>query len=231
MPSRRSRHSSAVDSAVGSRLGAVTGPDATADLWFAWVGDHVAEVDSFAERFLSPEEIGHRNAYRSRAAAERFVVTRSLVRTVLSAILDIPPRELRVSRTDLGKPIVSGGVHFNVTHSGNLVLLAVCGQRDVGVDVERRREVARVPALVARWLTLAERRDYEDMVQRGVDVSDAFLRIWSVKEARLKALGVGIAGAAGAAPRDSAVLRLDDFLDRLVDPHHQQRYVGAIAFA
>lgn len=232
MPSKPLRPSSAPDDAlVGARLGTVAAPSAVADVWFAWVGDHVGEVERFSREYLSAEEADHLRQYRSRAAAERYVITRSLVRIVLSDHLGIPPREIRVSHTDTGKPVVTENVHFNVTHSGDLVLLALSEQRAVGVDVERRRDVARVAALMERWLTDAERHECARLTKRGATLSDAFLRVWSLKEARLKALGVGIAGASSS-PHDTVdVIPLDELLDALAGHHDQLGYVGALAFA
>jgi 4'-phosphopantetheinyl transferase len=222
---------SAEASEVGARLGTVAGPAAVADVWFAWVGDHARDVDRFTRKYLSSDEGARLPKYRSREAAERYVVTRSLVRIVLSEHLGVAAREIRVSHTDTGKPVVAEGIHFNVTHSGDLVLVALSEQRAVGVDVERKREVERVRSLMQRWLTDSERYDCEHLTATGATPSEAFLRIWSLKEARLKALGVGISGASGAPLHTVDVLPLDSLLATLADQHEQQSYVGALAFA
>jgi 4'-phosphopantetheinyl transferase len=201
-----------------------------ADIWLAWVGDHVRDVDDFSRRFLSPGECERLESYRSRASAERYVVTRSLVRTVLGEHTGVAPRDLRVRLTPAGKPEAEG-VHFNVTHSGEVVLLAVCDERAVGVDVERRREVARVDALIDRWLTVGEREELAALRARGLELSDAFLRVWSLKEARLKALGVGISGAAGAEMGRVVAQGLDQLLESVARDTDDQGYVGAVAFA
>ena len=217
--------------AVGTLLGSVATGGSEAELWIAWVGDHPADVDRFSRDFLSGAERDHLTGYRSRAAAERYVVTRSLVRVVLGKRLGIEPPQLRVNRTDTGKPVVTEGIHFNVSHSGDLILLAISETRAVGVDVERRRAVDRVSALVERWLSDVERREFETLCENGASTSDAFLRVWSLKEARLKALGVGIAGAATAALTTVDVRPLDDLLDALSGQHVGSGYVGALAFA
>jgi 4'-phosphopantetheinyl transferase len=216
---------------IGMHLGTVNVSSAAADLWFAWVGDHARDVERFSRDFLSPEEHAHLLEYRSRESAERYVVTRSLVRIVLSDHVRLPPRAIRVSRTDTGKPVVSEGIHFNVTHSGELVLLALSVHRPVGVDVERKRVVARVDKLVQRWLTDPERTELTRLTGRGLSSSDAFLRVWSLKEARLKALGVGISGASRAVLDTVEVRPLDALLDSLSSQREGQAYVGALAFA
>lgn len=216
--------------AVGQLLGSVATGGSEAELWLAWVGDHPADVERFSREFLSRDERDHMSGYRSRAAAERYVVTRSLVRVVLGTRLGIDPARLRVNRTDTGKPVLTEGIHFNVSHSGDLILLAISDTRAVGVDVERRREVDRVAALVSRWLSDAERRDFDRLCERGASSSDAFLRVWSLKEARLKALGVGIAGAGTAELTTVDARPLDDLLDGLTGEHVGTGYVGAVAF-
>jgi phosphopantetheinyl transferase len=213
---------------VGERLGVVASSDARAEIWLAWVGDHARDVDDFSRRYLSSVECERLGSYRSRASAERYVVTRSLVRTVLGERTGVAPKELAVRLTPTGKPEAEG-VHFNVTHSGEIILLAVCDDRPVGVDVERRREVLRVQALIDRWLTPLEHDELRVLRERGLDDSDAFLRVWSLKEARLKALGVGISGAGGAELRRVSAQGLDDLLEPI--GRDADGYVGAVAFA
>ncbi len=208
----------------------MTGATVAADIWFAWVGDHARDVDRFSRDYLSAEENAHLAGYRIREAAERYVVTRALVRVVLSDRLGIDARALRVSRTDAGKPVLAEGIHFNVSHSGDLIVLALCEERAVGVDIERRRDVARVQALSDRWLSDEERRAFHVLRSGGYGDSDAFLRVWSLKEARIKALGVGISGASGHRLSDIEAMPLDKLLDSLTGQRNDQSYVGAIAF-
>lgn len=215
---------------VGARLGDVEVGGTKAELWFAWVGDHTARVREYSEAYLSSEERSKLSLYRSGGAAERYVVTRSLVRLVLGQRLGVEPRSLEVQRTDTGKPVLTAGIHFNVSHSGDLILLGLSDERAVGVDIERRREVQRVSRLVERWLDGAERAEVTRMRSTGIAESDAFLRVWSLKEARLKALGVGIVGAARADMASVAVRPLDDLLERIT-PVEDDGYVGAVAFA
>lgn len=213
---------------VGDRLGVAKADAASAEVWCAWVREYAADVARLSADYLSPAERDRRASYRSSAAAARFVVTRALVRTVLAGRLGAVPREIPITLTDLGKPIVAGELHFNVSHSGDLVLLAVAEDRAVGIDVERQREVPRAQALIDRWLTEAERREVARRIAAGSLESDAFLRVWSLKEARLKALGVGIAGAPGTDAESLPAVGLDELLAGL---HDAAGYIGAVAFA
>jgi 4'-phosphopantetheinyl transferase len=83
-----------------------------------------------------------------------------------------------------GKPWVEGGPHFNLSHTRDLALIAVCATREVGIDVERADRRAHA---VPRSLTPAERELLgEDPTAR------ALLQTWCRKEALAKAIGRGL---------------------------------------
>jgi len=88
-----------------------------------------------------------------------------------------------ISASGFGKSFLPGGPCFNLSHSGHKVVLLV-GEQAVGVDVEY---IAPYPAEVAgRVFTAAEQRW---LLQQGTD--EAFFRLWTGKEAIMKALGLG----------------------------------------
>lgn len=216
---------------IARRLGTIRAPSAgAADVWFARIGEHATDVELLSRTYLSANERTKLARYKSPAAAERYVVTRALVRCVLAEEIGTAPGDVPISLSETGKPILPNRVHFNLSHSGDLVVLAVSREREVGVDLERRRELPRVDALIERWLTMDEREDVGRRIANGAGLPDAFLRVWSFKEARLKALGVGISGASGASFRAVDAVALDDLLDQITEPG-DAGYVGALAFA
>lgn len=215
---------------VGVFLATVVGRRSSAEIWYAQISERGHDVARIASDCLSREEQSRVAAYRSREAAERYVLTRALVRLVLSERLQAAPADLRLGRTDAGKPTVHG-LHFNLSHSGDLIVLAINERQDVGVDVERRRLVERVDALVHRWLTAEERSDLAKEIADGVEQSESFLRVWSRKEARLKALGVGISGAQTARAHDVECVTLEPHFEKLRPSRDANGYVGALAFA
>lgn len=214
---------------VGASVGTVRARGCAAEVWLARPSEHVGAIPSLAAELLSEAERSRIERYRQVAAAARYVTTRALVRRVLGERLGVAPRILDVRVTDLGKPVVSDDLHFNVSHSGDLIVLAVSDDCAVGVDVERRRDVKRARALIARWLSPQEQRDVDELRASGLTESDAFLRVWSAKEARLKALGVGIAGATSADLAGVTAVTLDDLLAAAAPGPDD--YVGAVAFA
>lgn len=168
------------------------------DVWFA----HEALLDEpgVAIRLASLLDADE-NARRDRMAHEggrrQQLLARAMQREVLSRHEPaIAPREWRFERGTAGRPALAPafattGLNFNVAHTAGMVVIAVGRVPRLGVDVEASDK--RVPLPVARRY----------FSPREVAALDAlapearprrFLRLWTLKEAYLKAVGEGLAG-------------------------------------
>ena len=76
-------------------------------------------------------------------------------------------------------------MRFNLSHSGDVTLVAVARDSEVGVDVERIRPVIEMREIARRWLGRDDVADEQE-----------FFRAWTRHEAMVKALGVGLSGTA-----------------------------------
>jgi 4'-phosphopantetheinyl transferase len=85
--------------------------------------------------------------------------------------------------------LAGGELHFNLTHTTGLALIAL-GRRRVGIDVEGRRDVPGMDGLVERFFSAAERDGYQRLAP--VDRPVAFFRGWTCKEAVIKAAGATV---------------------------------------
>lgn len=152
-----------------------------------------AYFDEFEAR-LSADERQRSTRFRVASARHRFVLARTLLRRRLGDSLNVNPTALVFANGERGKPhMVTPDLarppHFNLSHSGDVVVLAV-SPTEVGVDVESMREVANAERLARRFFSPAEHK-----IVHGLKVADrghAFLRIWTQKEAYLKATGLGV---------------------------------------
>jgi 4'-phosphopantetheinyl transferase len=124
---------------------------------------------------------------------------RDSLRGVLSVYLGDAAAGMKIVRSEHGKPrLAQGGLEFNLSHSGEVALIAVSQTRPVGVDVERLKPGR-------DFLALAERAFSPDDVMRVREAAPderaaVFYKHWVRHEARLKCLGVGLSGSAQAAP-------------------------------
>jgi 4'-phosphopantetheinyl transferase len=124
----------------------------------------------------------------------RFVAAHAALRRILARYAHEAPAALRFDRDANGKPTLSGphcaDFGWNLSHSGDLAVVAVAAGA-VGVDIECERPLADLPALAQRCLTTAE-ADTLAACDPAARVA-AFLRVWTRKEACLKAIGAGLA--------------------------------------
>lgn len=147
------------------------------------------------------------------------------------------------TRAPGGKPYIAasasergtarGALNFNISHSGNALLVALSRSAEVGVDVERVRAVPEWRAIAKRMFDAATTRLLHAELERGADESDAFIRCWCRHEASVKATGEGLfpretRDAANAYQSGRAALRVIDLPD-LPLPAGAGRYRGALA--
>lgn len=126
----------------------------------------------------TPSRQRRADGYRFREDSLRCLAAEALLRYAL------PQADLsQLSREPGGKPTLPG-FHFNLSHSGPWVAVAV-GDAPLGVDVECLREGRDTEAIARRWFTPREQ------AYVGQD-PERFARIWTAKESRLKRAGTGL---------------------------------------
>ncbi|NUF33319.1 4'-phosphopantetheinyl transferase superfamily protein [Acinetobacter oleivorans] len=143
--------------------------------------------------FLSSAEKLRYDQYHPKAA-RLFLISRVLVKTVLADKLGISPHQVNIQLHPNGKPFVQGSkaVYFNLTHSADIIILAVTEEGEIGVDIEkvdREFEWMRVDSVLdlseIEWIKEKELTDSSSVFQR-------FFQIWTLKESYIKCTGEGM---------------------------------------
>ncbi|GAA4133430.1 4'-phosphopantetheinyl transferase family protein [Actinomadura keratinilytica] len=183
-----------------------------------WAGaEHVALLD--------PVERGRRDRFLRDADRNRFTLGAAVTRLAVGALRGLPPERVPISRAcaDCGKPhgrpVIEGGPHVSVSHSGDRVAVALSPHGPIGVDVEAadRRLGADI---VPHFLNAAE----IEASAGGEDMGrDEMLTYWTRKEAVVKATGDGLrvslkdvtVSPAAEAPRLLAWGRRPDMPERI----------------
>jgi 4'-phosphopantetheinyl transferase len=161
-------------------------------LWRASLERCTCACEAFTHT-LADDERDRAARYGCKATRNRFVIGRGLLRTVLGRYLRKAPRLVQFRVSSQGKPILSDSspqLHFNVSHSHQLVLVAVTWRGELGIDVERVRPFANDLGLAERYFSPRECRLLRLLSPERR--TEAFFHAWTRKEACLKALGVGL---------------------------------------
>ena len=154
------------------------------------------EVVARYTKCLSEDEIVRANRFRFEADRRKFVVARGTLRHLLGVRFGCAARAIAFCYSQYGKPETSASLEgfvnfrFNLSHSGELALCVLGGDRIVGIDIEKVKPIRRLDSLLDRCLVAKEKA-----VVRSWPIEQhpsVFLQHWTCKEAYLKAIGLGL---------------------------------------
>lgn len=165
-------------------------------LWLAFCAD--AEDHRLHQRYralMTPEEQDRGDRFYFEEDRARYRVTRALVRSVLSRYAPIEPADWRFEATSYGQPLIANpepqaqSLSFNLTHTSDLVVLAVAHQRAVGVDSENISRGALLD-VAERFFAPSECEELRALPAKYH--THRFFELWTLKESYIKARGMGL---------------------------------------
>jgi 4'-phosphopantetheinyl transferase len=163
-----------------------------AHVWQTAVGD--SSVLEWLRGLLSPEELQRAARFRFDRDRNVFIRARGWLRALAGAYTGSRPAEIAFRYSERGKPELAAGaasnLRFNVSHSGEVVLLAFALGRRLGVDVEKIRKDFAITEIAERFFSPVERAGLRALPS-GLQ-HQAFFRCWTRKEAYIKATGDGL---------------------------------------
>ncbi len=165
--------------------------------WLAWARPpRCAEHQLQLEAILSAEERWRHRRFRFERDRSMFLAAHVLVRRCLSRYAAVPPEDWSFRTGRYGRPEIDSGRHggldlrFNLSHAHGLVACVVTRGQDCGIDVEARRPSDDLLRLAGRVLDPAEFSALK--AHRGAALVDRFYEHWTLKEAYIKARGLGL---------------------------------------
>ena len=170
------------------------------DVWLTRL-DQVSEAHREQYRsLLAPEEARRHDRFLVTGARDEHLVGRALVRTSLSRYAATAPKDWRFVANRHGRPAIAGdnpgGLVFNLSHTRGLVALAVASRRgpeapQIGVDIETVSRGSACRDLAGRYFAPAEAAFVREADGRALE--ERFFAFWTLKEAYIKARGMGLA--------------------------------------
>jgi 4'-phosphopantetheinyl transferase len=166
-------------------------------LWLAFL-DEITDPRLLGEYrlLLSGEELQQQQRFYRERDRHRYLVTRALVRTVLSKYAAVAPREWRFDVNAYGKPSISAehaaasGLEFNVSHTSRVVLLGVTVGRSLGVDVQDMTDDRVCIDIADRFFAPQEVQALYALPR--AQQMQRFFEYWTLKESYIKARGTGL---------------------------------------
>lgn len=167
------------------------------DVWLAFYQDFVDEsLLSSMRALLSDAERCQEKRFYFADDRQRYLVTRAMVRSVLSRYAGGAPADWVFSANAYGRPAIANasaaarGLSFNISHARGLIALGVTRRRALGVDVEN---VLARPVSIGIAERFFSRSEVAELARVPADLrQDRFFEYWTFKESYIKARGMGL---------------------------------------
>lgn len=159
-----------------------------------WCASLVQPSDGLCE-LLSQDERARADRFYFDRDRNRFILSRGLLRMIIGCYLDINPTQIQFCYGPHGKPALQTSFqnrtfYFNLSHSKDLVLFAFSWDHQVGIDIEYLRPISEAEYIADHFFSYNESTLIRTINTK--DKLDAFFKIWTSKEAYLKATGGGL---------------------------------------
>lgn len=169
-------------------------------LWFAEVNNFGYQdlIDS-TQTWLSSNDKKRHDRYHFQEHKQQLLLGRYFVRSVLSRYEMVAEQDWQFVHNDYGKPFIdpqqqsslSAPLYFNLSHSKGQMVLALSRHEMLGVDIEWGVKQRRVERIAERYFSSTEISDFGSLGE--VQLQQRFYDLWSLKEAYIKACGLGLA--------------------------------------
>ena len=172
--------------------------DQRVDVWVVRPSEiHSPELLGRYRQLLSDEERDRVARFRFEKDRHRALVTRALVRTVLSRYVDLDPTSWHFGENEHGRPYIANtapgveALSFNLSHTTGLIVLAVSHRKTVGIDTEYLERKNATADIANRFFAPSE---VAELVQlSSAEQRERFFEYWTLKESYIKARGMGLA--------------------------------------
>jgi 4'-phosphopantetheinyl transferase len=159
-------------------------------VWCAFYQDDTGLIKQCSEA-LTGAEFEHISYYKFLKDQNSYIVSRGLLRILLTSYLQISSDELTLLKHRKGKPyqIHDPSLFFNISNSGDCCIFAFSKNGEVGIDIEKIRPLNDLDELIERNFTPNEQIYIN---KNSTDRQSRFFKFWTLKESFLKAIGEGM---------------------------------------
>jgi 4'-phosphopantetheinyl transferase len=144
---------------------------------------------------LTQQERLRAEVFRFEADRRQYVMTHAVLRILLGGFLHIEPAAVEIVGEGGSKPGLRVGpdrpdLHFNLSHTRGAALIGIAAGREVGIDIEQKRPMEDLHGLARSVMSADELQEWERFAPESR--LNTFYRVWTRKEAYLKAIGLGL---------------------------------------
>ena len=166
-------------------------PENEAQLWYFKVDEFFKEVEFYAN-LLSLKETARANSFKFAKDRRVYILARGLLRILSGRYLNKIPKNIKFDYGEYGKPNYNfqTPIKFNISHSGNIIVMAFARNCEIGVDIEKIKDDFDVIDIAQHFFSPDEIQTLEALPEK--ERVHGFYRCWTRKESFIKAKGSGL---------------------------------------
>lgn len=166
------------------------------DLWCMDLGSFETADQTACLKLLNNAEFERYRGYKCHSARTQFLAARWLLRTTLSRYETVHPEDWQFEFNSHGRPYIALlhniiDLNFNLSHTRGLAICAICFSAEIGVDTEFTENLSNLGDL-AKFVFLPQELHQIELA-KPEDRNLTFFKLWTLKEAYVKARGMGFA--------------------------------------
>ncbi len=147
------------------------------------------EQKNYSEYFLNEDEKNRAQRFRFSKDHDLFVLGRYITKILLAYYTERTPESVKIIPGSFGKPACELDLFFNISHSGDQLLLGFSNS-EIGVDIERNDPAVNIERIGERHFSEIELEKIMDCTKE--ERADEFFEIWTKKESLIKGIGNGL---------------------------------------
>jgi 4'-phosphopantetheinyl transferase len=169
--------------------------DSEIHVWWSMLDQHQHDVNNYY-KMLSHKEQKRVSQFRSQLLRDRQIVSRGILKQLISKYISTDPEEIEFTYNKYGKPLLCGkfdkiNLFFSISHSEEVGMFAFAKGNAIGVDVERFQELfVDLEGVIKLCFSDFEKSWFTDVSPKMKN--EVFYKIWTAKEAFIKAMGTGL---------------------------------------
>ncbi len=145
--------------------------------------------------FLNIEEQKKADAFIFENDRINNIISRAGIKIILSRYLFVKPEDIVFINNEFGKPFLNEKINpekitFNLSHSANYIIFAIAKDKNIGVDVQEKREILSFEDIINEFFSIDEKIAFQEIPNELK--KNAFYTCWTRKEAYIKAHGKGL---------------------------------------
>ena len=163
-------------------------------IWKTTVSANINNLDDYWSLLTQDEQARAREFYFIKDR-NRYVIARAILRKLIASYINIAPKDILFSYAKYGKPYLATennihGIEFNLAHSKECIIYGFTKNIEVGVDIEFINKDFAIEDIVKYYCS--EEEQHKLQILSGHQKCCYFYKLWVIKEALVKAMGVGL---------------------------------------